>query len=130
MLKRSIVCFIALFLFYKGNSKSSPSAKLVTFNQNQIEESKDSIHEKLSDKGRDTADKGGGVLSVPAVASAVPVASPAQPVGVGKFKNIFTRLFKKDTAGVEGEKKDTDPFSFSEFSCSDRYKPETTSARF
>src|SRR5258708_28020208 len=81
-----------------------------------MDASKDSIHEKLSEKGRDTADKGGGVLSVPAVASAVPVSSPAQPVGVGKFKNIFTRLFKKDTAGGEAEEKGPVPFAFWEFS--------------
>src|SRR5258708_28591209 len=111
MLNRSIVCFSALFLFYKVYSQSSASVKLVTFNQNQIDASKDSIHEKLSDKGRDTADKGGGGLSVPAVASAVPVASPAQPGGVGKFKNIFNRLFKKDTAGEEAKKKSPVPLS-------------------
>src|SRR5258708_9251693 len=125
MLKRFIVCFSALFLFYKGYSQSSASAKLVTFNQNQIDASKDSIHEKLSDKGRDTADKGGGVLSVPAVASAVPVASPAQPGGVGKFKNIFTRLFKKDTAGRKAKKKARDPFAFRGFFLTYGYTPQT-----
>src|SRR5258708_10905365 len=121
MLKRSIVCFSALFLFYKGYSQSSASAKLVTFNQNQIDASKDSIHEKLSDKGRDTADKGGGVLSVPAVAvaSAVPVLSPAQPGGVDKFKKIFTRLFKKDTARVEANTPPPQPYPFRDFSSPD-----------
>src|SRR5258708_29584631 len=118
MFKSSIVCFSVVFFFYKGYSQSSASAKLVAFNQKQIDASKDSIHEKLSDKGRDTGDKGGGVLSVPAVAvaSAVPVVSPAQPVGVDKFKNIFTRLFKKDTAGVEAKTPPTEPFSFRGFS--------------
>lgn len=119
MLKRTFVCFIALSFVHKGDGQSLSPTNSVTFNQNQKNGSSDFVNEKLTskvnemltekekkDKEKDTTDKKPAVVTAPAV-----------PVTANKFRNIFTRLFKKDTGDlVEAKEKASDPFAFGDFS--------------